>query len=44
MQAKVPGRDHPCIVESNYRNVVAAIADTKQEGYVGMEYRPPSIR
>src|SRR5260370_19259761 len=38
--ADVPGRHQPGTGEINYRNVLAAIADTKYEGYVAMEYRP----
>jgi hydroxypyruvate isomerase len=38
--ADVPGRHQPGTGEVNYRNVLAAIADTKYEGYVAMEYGP----
>jgi hydroxypyruvate isomerase len=38
--ADVPGRHQPGTGEINYRNVLAAIADTKYEGYVAMEYGP----
>jgi hydroxypyruvate isomerase len=38
--ADVPGRHQPGTGEINYRNVLAAIADTPYEGYVAMEYSP----
>ncbi len=36
----VPGRHQPGTGEVNYRNVLKAIAETKYEGYVAMEYTP----
>jgi hydroxypyruvate isomerase len=38
--ADVPGRHQPGTGEINYRNVLQAIAETKYEGYVAMEYGP----
>jgi hydroxypyruvate isomerase len=38
--ADVPGRHQPGTGEINYRNVLKAIAETKYDGYVAMEYSP----
>jgi hydroxypyruvate isomerase len=38
--ADVPGRHQPGTGEINYRNLLAAIADTNYQGYVAMEYGP----
>ncbi|EJN57700.1 hydroxypyruvate isomerase family protein [Halogranum rubrum] len=38
--ADVPGRHEPGTGELNYRNVLAALADTEYDGYVGCEFFP----